>query len=134
MARRFPLKIQTAPKTGNIYWCDFGAEGEVHLPEFWKKRPALIVSRKNYLRGKVIVLPITTSEENAGNKYAYFLDLQASPLGRSVWIVCDHPMTVATSRLEYISSKPLRLRGAALTSVLALCHQSIAGSYGNEDI
>ena len=128
MARQFPVSIGAAPKAGQIFWCELHPEDVVHLPEFWKKRPVVVVSRHNRLRGKIIVLPISTSATNAENPQAMAVSegLAAKLDVARAWIVCDHPMTVATSRLSYMAAKPVKMNAGELRETLARCHSAIA--------
>lgn len=129
MAVKYPVKIKAAPKVGSLYWCTLHDEAHIHIPEFWKKRPVLVVSRKNTLHGKVTVLPITTDEDNA----SYENSIELSPAscnkinGKRSWVVCDHLMTVATSRLDFVHRNPPRLDPQELASILAKAHSSLAG-------
>ncbi len=129
MAVRYPVKIKAAPKVGSIYWCSLHPENIIHLPEFWKKRPVIIISRKNMLYGKVIVLPVTTDDDN--ERYENSIELSkatsAKINGKRCWVVCDHPMTVATSRLDFVSKNPPRIDPDELAPILNKCHSLIAG-------
>jgi mRNA interferase MazF len=129
VAKRYPVKIQAAPKVGALYWCSLPPEETVHLPEFWKKRPVVIISRKNTLRGKVVVLPITTDDDNEAYENSIGLSQETCGKinGRSCWVVCDHPMTVATSRLDYVHRKPPRVEAGELAVILVKCHSLLAG-------
>lgn len=129
MATKYPVRIKAAPKVGSLYWCSLHAEAHVHIPEFWKKRPVVVISRKNTLVGKVIVLPITTDEDN--ETYASSIQLShatcAKINGKRCWVVCDHPMTVATSRLDFINASPPRIEVAELAIILEKFHSTVAG-------
>ena len=129
MARRFPVKIQAAPKVGSLYWCGLHPEDYIHIPEFWKKRPVVVISRKNTLHGKVIVLPITTDEDNALYEHSIEISQNVTEKinGKRCWVVCDHPMTVATSRLDFIHKSPPRIAREELAVILEKCHSMIAG-------
>lgn len=129
MATKYPIRIKAAPKVGNIYWCDFHPENVIHIPEFWKKRPVVVVSRNATLHGKVTVLPMTTDDDNAKNANAIELsaEVQGKIDGKRTWVVCDHLMTVATSRLDNVSNTPPRVKGDELTAILQKAHSIIAG-------
>ena len=62
MTSTIPPKIQprlrSAPKIKTLYWCDFPEDAQ--LPEFWKRRPVVILSHKNTLHGAVTVIPCST--------------------------------------------------------------------------
>ena len=87
-------KLRAAPKIRNLYWCDFPTDA--HLPEFWKRRPVIVISRERTLYGAVTVIPCSTSPQDE-NKWA--LKLSESIDGRLSWAICDKPCTVAVSRL-----------------------------------
>jgi mRNA interferase MazF len=88
-------KVKAAPRIRQVYWCRLPVDAE--LPEFWKTRPVLIMSKSSTLHGKVTVLPFTTKSQ-PDNPHAHPL---ASPIdGTQAWVVCDHFMTVAVSRLS----------------------------------
>ncbi|NRP23303.1 hypothetical protein LPJGGPFB_06573 [Ensifer adhaerens] len=129
MATKYAVRIKAAPKVGNIYWCDFHPENTIHIPEFWKKRPVVVVSRNATLHGKVTVLPMTTDEDNAKNVNAIELsaEVQGKIDGKRTWVVCDHLMTVATSRLDNVSNTPPRVKGDELTALLQKAHSIVAG-------
>ncbi len=129
MATKYPIRIKAAPKVGNVYWCDFHPEAVIHIPEFWKKRPVLVVSRNATLHGKVTVLPMTTDENNATNPNAIELsaEMQGKIDRKRTWVICDHLTTVATSRLDNVSNTPPRLKGDELTRILEKAHSILAG-------
>ncbi len=113
---------------GDIYWCKFHDETEIELPEMWKTRLCVIVSRKNSIHGKVTVLPLSTSLSNdtdpmaveASNTVRERLDR------RRTWILCDHPCTVATSRLVQVKGAVPKLTGGELKAVLMLMVKALA--------
>ncbi|WP_165826121.1 type II toxin-antitoxin system PemK/MazF family toxin [Rhizobium wuzhouense] len=129
MATKYPTRIKAAPKVGNIYWCNFHPEGVIHIPEFWKNRPVIVVSRNATLNGKVTVLPMTTDEDNATNINAIELsaEVQGKIDSKRSWVICDHLMTIATSRLDNVSTTPPRVKGDGLTAILQKAHSIIAG-------
>ena len=129
MARHYPVRIKTSPKVGNLYWCRFVPEEVIHLPEIWKTRPVVIISRKNNLRGKVVVLPLSSAQENEQNPFSLPVSARLSALlgGRVSWVLCDHPLTVATSRLEYLERMPVRMDQEEFDRMILLFRQSIAG-------
>lgn len=88
-------RLKSAPKIGQVYWCDFPKDAQ--LPEFWKRRPVVILSYKNTLNGSVTVIPCSTDEKNRTNKWAYPLKTTLNNL--EGWAICDKPSTVAVSRL-----------------------------------
>lgn len=110
---RRAVKIRISPKVGQIFWCRLPFDAE--LPEFWKTRPVVIVSKNNILEDAAVVLPIT-SRHQGGNPWAV-------PVGRIMngeesWVVCDKPMTVATSRLSLYGPKIARMSEEYVADVL----------------
>lgn len=92
---RITPRIKSAPRIRQVYWCDFPEDAQI--PEFWKRRPVLILSKTTRLHGSVTVLPFTTKSQ-PDNPMAYPM---ASPLdGQRVWVICDYLTTVAVSRLH----------------------------------
>jgi mRNA interferase MazF len=83
-----------APKVRQVYWCDFPQDAQ--LPEFWKRRPVIILSYRNILNGAVTVVPCSTKDQ-ANNVWAF--PLVTTIDGRKAWAVCDKISTVAVSRL-----------------------------------
>lgn len=113
---KHPPRIPAAPSIRQLYWCDFPRDG--HLPEFWKRRPVLVVSFKNTLSGAVTVIPCS-SQEQRGNKWAYELETSIDGVGRS-WAICDKPTTVAVSRLTSDKSGVRRLPEQEFNEILNL--------------
>ena len=87
-------KLRSAPKIRQLYWCDFPEDA--HLPEFWKRRPVIIISYKTTLYGAVTAVPCSTQVQ-PHNKWAF--PLQTTIDGRAAWAICDKPSTFAVSRL-----------------------------------
>lgn len=97
MTSTIPPKIQprlrSAPKIKTLYWCDFPEDAQ--LPEFWKRRPVVILSHKNTLHGAVTVIPCSTRVQKG--KWAF--PLRTTIDDKAAWAICDKPSTVAVSRL-----------------------------------
>ena len=91
---RVAPRLKAAPKIRNLYWCDFPEDAQ--LPEFWKRRPVIIVSRKRALHGAVTVIPCSTDPQD-DNEWA--VKIKTSIDNRESWAICDKPCTVAVSRL-----------------------------------
>jgi mRNA interferase MazF len=127
MATKYPVRIRAAPHPGSIYWCDLHPENTIHIPEFWKKRPVLVVSRRGSLNGKVICLPMTTDADNATNPAAIEVSAEIRALidNKRTWVITDHPMTVATSRLDLISKTPPKVKGTEFAAILSALHSAI---------
>ena len=87
-------RLKAAPRIRHFYWCDFPQDAQ--LPEFWKRRPVIILSFKNTLHGAVTVVPCSTQAQ-PGNQWAFPLETTID--GRAAWAICDKITTVAVSRL-----------------------------------
>lgn len=87
--------ITAAPKIRQLYWCRLPQDAE--LPEFWKPRPVVVVSFKHSLNGHCTVIPTSTADQTT-NPWAVKLTMSFD--GRESWAVCNHPLTVANSRLR----------------------------------
>lgn len=115
---RVQPRIKAAPKIRQLYWCDLPEDA--HLPEFWKRRPVLVVSYRTTLHGAVTVLPCSTQAQPE-NKWA--LRLPVSIDGAESWVICDKPMTVAVSRLSVAREGIPRLSEDDFHAVLAVLLQ-----------
>jgi mRNA interferase MazF len=91
---RIKPRLKSAPKIRQIYWCDFPVDA--HLPEFWKTRPVIILSKTARLYGCVLVVPCSTQAQQ-DTKTAF--PLRTTIDGRAAWAICDKVTTVAVSRL-----------------------------------
>lgn len=87
-------RLVAAPKIRQLLWCDFPQDAQ--LPEFWKRRPIIVLSYRNTLHGAVTVIPCSTQAQ-PGNAWAF--PLRTTIDGRAAWAICDKPSTVAVSRL-----------------------------------
>ncbi|EJF97815.1 type II toxin-antitoxin system PemK/MazF family toxin [Bartonella taylorii] len=107
-------RIKSAPRIRQIFWCDFPHDSI--LPEFWKKRPVLVLSKNAKLYGNVTVLPFSTKSQ-PNNPAAYPL---RSPIeNKKAWIICNYVTTVSVSRLSCSHSVP-RLSEEEFHKVIAL--------------
>ena len=111
---RVPPRIRQVPRIRQIYWCDFPVDAQ--LPEFWKRRPVLILSRTSTLHGKVTVLPLTTKSQ-PDNRMAYPIDI---PNMQRSWVICDYLTTVAVSRLHLPGRVALRIGQEDFNKIVAL--------------
>ena len=93
---RVEPRIRRAPRIRQIYWCYFPKDAL--LPEFWKHRPVLILSRTSNLYGNVTVLPLTTKSQ-PNNDMAYPIKI---PGMQRSWVICDYPDTISVSRLSQL--------------------------------
>lgn len=104
-----------APKIRQLFWCDFPVDAQ--LPEFWKRRPVVILSGRNILHGAVTVIP-TTTQDQPGNPWAF--RLRTTIDGRVSWTICDKVTTVAVSRLLPDKGGVVRMPEAEFNEMLAL--------------
>ncbi len=81
-------RLKSAPRIRQVFWCDFPHDSI--LPEFWKKRPVLVLSKNAKLYGNVTVLPFSTKSQ-PNNPAAYALQ---SPIKRKKSVdylqLCDN--------------------------------------------
>jgi mRNA interferase MazF len=98
-----------------MYWCDFPKDAA--LPEFWKRRPIIIVSFRNTLHGAATVIPCSTQAQ-PGNAWAF--PLRTTIDGRAAWAICDKPSTVAVSRLVPDKNGIARMPEAEFDAMLNL--------------
>lgn len=108
-------QVTSAPSIRQLYWCDFPQDAQ--LPEFWKRRPVVILSFKNTLHGAVTVVPCSTQAQ-PGNKWAF--PLQTTIDGRAAFAICDKPTTVAVSRLVPDKSGVARMPQVEFDDMLRL--------------
>ena len=112
---KIPPRLKSAPKIRQMYWCDFPQDAQ--LPEFWKRRPVVILSYRNGLHGAVTAIPCSTKDQ-AGNPWAF--PLRTTIDGRAAWAICDKPATVAVSRLVQHYGTILRMPEPEFNEMLAL--------------
>lgn len=118
---RIPPRVISAPKPRQVYWCDFPKDAQ--LPEFWKRRPVVILSAKAQLYGVVTVVPLS-SKAQPDNPLA--LAFQSPLPGENIsWAICSHVMTIAVSRLAPPSKVIPRMDDKDFQHVLALVHSTI---------
>lgn len=112
---RLKLRITSAPKIRQVLWCSYPKDAQ--LPEFWKKRPVIVISRNTPLYGPCTVIPTTTFAQPA-NKFAYPLSDELVK-GKISWAVCNHISTIATSRLEPFNEGVIRVSEDDFAEVLS---------------
>lgn len=108
-------RLVAAPKIRQLLWCDFPQDAQ--LPEFWKRRPVIILSYRNTLHGAVTVVPCSTQAQ-PGNKWA--VPLQTTIDGRAAWAICDKMTTVAVSRLVPDKAGIVRMPEAEFDDIVRL--------------
>jgi mRNA interferase MazF len=97
-------RLRAAPKIRQLYWCDFPKDAQ--LPELWKRRPVVIISKTATLYGTVVVVPCST-QPNQDPRLS--CQLKTTIDGRAAWAICDKPTTVAVSRLTTAQGEIPRL-------------------------
>lgn len=110
---KVPPRVKSAPKIAQLYWCDFPQDA--HLPEFWKRRPVIVLSKTATLHGSVVVVPCSTDAEQ-DPKLA--IPLRTTIDGRAAWAICDKPTTVAVSRLVATRGRITRMPTDEFNEVL----------------
>ena len=132
------LKIKISPLLREVYICDFQPAEYAHSGEFYKtqekkQRPVVVISKTNKREGIVTVLPMTRAKQKE-RKYAAEI---TSPLdGKESSVVCSHPMTVATTRLEPPRKYyPLpKVSEDDFTEIMTKFHNHICGYYFPLDV
>ncbi len=109
---RHPTHLRKAPRLREIFYCQLPKDA--HLPEFWKMRPVVIISRNRELGGIYTVVPLSTKPQR-DNKYAYMLTTTIR--GAESWAICNHPMSVATSRFSLIQPSTPRISDDELLEI-----------------
>jgi mRNA interferase MazF len=109
-------RIKAAPKPRQIYWCEFWSDAIA--PEMWKTRPIIIISHKNRLYGPCLVIPTTTDPDNELNPWAYKLPEIEGEL--QSWAICNHLITISTSRLSQFSGRIPKLPQQDFDAILEL--------------
>jgi mRNA interferase MazF len=112
---KMPPRVIAAPKIRQLYWCDFPQDAQ--LPEFWKRRPVIVISYRNTLHGAVTVIPCSTQAQS-GNAWAF--PLRTTIDGRAAWAICDKLSTVAVSRLAPDKEGMTRMPQEEFEAMLAL--------------
>ena len=108
-------RLKGTPKVRQLYWCDFPKDAQ--LPEFWKRRPVIIISYRNTLSGAVTVIPCSTRDQE-GNPWAYKLTTTID--GKAAWAICDKPTTLAVSRLYPTHGSIVRLPELEFSGIIGL--------------
>lgn len=101
---RVKPRLRSAPKIRELFWCDFPKDA--HSPEFWKRRPVIVLSKTSTLYGSVVVVPCSTQAQTDKHK-AY--PLRTTIDGSTAWAICDKPSTMAVSRLVPSHGRVVRL-------------------------
>lgn len=111
--------LKSAPKIRAVYWCNFWKDAL--RPEFYKKRPVVVISRDNQLNGPIMVVPLTRKVQG-GNKWAFKLSENPNPAkpGIDSWAVCNHVYTVSCARLEQMQGIVPRMKQADFDEVVRL--------------
>ena len=113
--------IKSAPRARQIYFCDLPKNAR--KPEFWKRRPVLIISRTSTLYGHFTALPMTTVKQNE-NKWAYKIN---SPLeDQEAWVICNHIISLSCSRLHPNNNSIPKLDSETFDTVMKLAIEGLA--------
>jgi mRNA interferase MazF len=112
---RVAPRLKGAPKIRQLFWCDFPQDAQ--LPEFWKRRPVIVISYRNTLHGAVTVIPCSTQAQPS-NQWAF--PLQTTIDGRAAFAICDKMTTVAVSRLVPDKEGIVRMPEAEFNDMLGL--------------
>ena len=116
-------KITAAPKIKSVYWCRFPKDAQ--LPEFWKMRPVLIVSKNSSRFGAVTVLPFSSNPQ-PDNQKAYVV---VSPInGKENWVICNYLTTVAVSRLSMPNGGVNRLDQQDFNNIIGIALKELPRS------
>lgn len=118
---RVKPRIEAAPKPRQVYWCDFPKDAQ--LPEFWKRRPVVVISPKSTLYGVALVVPLT-SKSQPDNKLAHAMKTPINGQDLS-WAICSHPTTVAVSRLSIHRGAVRRIENDDFQIVLQIVRDQI---------
>jgi mRNA interferase MazF len=111
-------RIVAAPKIRQLYWCDFWKDAM--LPEFWKKRPVIVMSYKNILHGPCLVIPTTTTPQD-GNPWAHRLSISFDEI--QSWAVCNQPSSVSPSRFSQFRGRIPLVPESDFNAALALLNR-----------
>jgi mRNA interferase MazF len=112
---RVSPRLKAAPKIRQLYWCDFPKDAQ--LPELWKRRPVVILSKTATLHGTVVILPCSTQPLQDPR---LSFQLKTTIDGRDAWAICDKPTTVAVSRLTTAQGSIPRLNETEFDDLLAV--------------
>jgi len=131
-------KITMSPRLREVYICDFPPAECAHQGEFYRtrektRRPVVIISKNNRLDDVVTVLAMTTKRQTSEKHFVKiespFHDHKAS------MVICNKPMTIATTRLEQPTKRPLpRVSEEDFTRIMMKVHNNICGYYFPVDI
>ncbi len=91
------LRIKSSPKVRQVYWCDYPNPEYTESPEFYKRRPVVVLSRKATLYGVVTVVPLSGKPQTDTRNS---LRIRSPIKGKIAWAVCNHIHTVSTRRLD----------------------------------
>ena len=112
------LRLKSAPRIRQIFWCDFPKDAQ--KPEFWKRRPVVIISKNANLYGNVTFLP-TSTKPQPDNPMAYRLahSIDENP----AWVICDYITTVSVSRLSAQRGAIPRIKPVDFDKILMRMYQ-----------
>ena len=126
---KFIPRLKAAPKIRQLYWCDFPKDAQ--LPELWKKRPVIILSKTATLYGTVVIIPCST-KSNQDPRLSYRLTTTID--GRDAWAICDKPTTVAVSRLTTEQGNIPRLKEIEFNELLEVFFSLLPARRAKKDV
>lgn len=126
---RVKPRVISAPQARQVYFCDFPVDAQ--LPEFWKRRPVVILSKKATLYSVVTVVPLSTKAQ-PDNPLAHSFPsvLRGEDLS---WAICSHLTTVAVSRLVPPSRKIPKVSPEDFTTILRLALSTLPKLQAGKD-
>lgn len=93
-----PVRIKSAPRIRQVFWCDYPDPEHTEKPEFYKRRPVVVLSRKSTLHGVVTVIPLSGKPQTDSRNT---LRIRSPIKGTDFcWAVCNHIDAVSTRRLD----------------------------------
>lgn len=110
---RVAPKLKAAPKIRQIYWCEFPRDAQ--LPELWKRRPVIVISKNHKLSGAATLIPCSSLDQG-DSPWAYKLSTSISKT--ETWAICDKPYTLAISRLSVDQAGIQRISEAEFQEIL----------------
>ena len=126
---KFIPRLKAAPKIRQLYWCDFPKDAQ--LPELWKKRPVIVLSKTATLYGTVVIIPCST-KSNQDPRLSYRLTTTID--GRDAWAICDKPTTVAVSRLTTEQGNIPRLKEIEFNELLEVFFSLLPARRAKKDV
>ncbi len=118
------MTINFHPKPGTVLICDFNTGFKP--PEMVKKRPVVVVSRKQ--RNLATVVPLSTTEPRPLEKCHHELSSASLPgplRGKRTWAKCDTVTTVSLKRLDRVRTGRHPTTGARTFTAQPVCPEDL---------